>query len=180
MKTTRVMITGAAAIAVVALLSGAGFAAASIPDPSGVIHACYQSPPPQHGANLQVIDTAAGGNCSGGQHQVTWNQTGPQGPQGEPGTAGYEIDTYTPSASDNPLGSTFTTANGIDGVQLYCPPDKVVLSGGWSQINPNKQNLQVLENYPFSDIGGSGERFAFSAISANSFIKVYVTCVSAS
>lgn len=76
----------AAAVALAGL--GTGIAYASIPDGSGVIHACYQSPPPAHGANLQVIDTGAGGSCSGGMTALTWNQTGPQGPAGATGATG--------------------------------------------------------------------------------------------
>jgi hypothetical protein len=78
------------AISVAAALTfvGVGLASASIPDGSGVIHACYQSPPPAHGANLQVIDTGAGGSCSGGMVPLTWNQTGPQGPAGPQGPQG--------------------------------------------------------------------------------------------
>lgn len=82
----KVISAAAAAIALAGL--GAGIAYASIPDGSGVIHACYQSPPPAHGANLQVIDTGAGGSCSGGMAALTWNQTGPQGPTGATGPTG--------------------------------------------------------------------------------------------
>lgn len=70
------------------VLAGGAIASASIPDSSGVIHACYQSPPPVHGANLQIIDTGAGGSCGGGMVPLTWNQTGPQGPVGATGANG--------------------------------------------------------------------------------------------
>jgi hypothetical protein len=52
--------------------AGVGLASASIPDSTGVIHACYASPPPAHGSALKVIDTDAGGTCGGGNAAVNW------------------------------------------------------------------------------------------------------------
>jgi hypothetical protein len=119
----------AAAVAIAGL--GAGIAYASIPDGSGVIHACYQSPPPTHGANLQVIDTGAGGSCSGGMTALTWNQTGPQGPTGATGATGpagpqatsviVYTDVHYPGAQE---GSAFET------VTVDCPSGDKALNGG--------------------------------------------------
>jgi hypothetical protein len=53
---------------------------AAIPDPSGVIHACYRA-----NGNLRLVDKS---NCTSGETALTWNQTGPQGPAGAPGPAG--------------------------------------------------------------------------------------------
>ena len=83
-----VLVAGAAGVLLAAVGTAAGAAVASIPDSGGVIHACYQSPPPAGGANLQVIDTANGGKCSGGHVGLSWNQQGPQGPAGPMGPAG--------------------------------------------------------------------------------------------
>ncbi len=74
-----------AAVATLAL--GAVIAYAAIPDSNGVIHACYAK---NNGA-LRVIDT--GQTCTSRETPLDWNQTGPAGPQGEPGAAG------TPGAS---------------------------------------------------------------------------------
>lgn len=105
-----------------------GLAWASIPDSAGVIHACYQSPPPAHGANLQVIDTGAGGSCSGGMVPLTWNQTGPQGPagpQGSPGISGYQV---VASTVHNPA-----QVSGVNGnywtLSVDCPSGDSVLGG---------------------------------------------------
>jgi hypothetical protein len=53
---------------------------AAIPDPSGVIHACYRA-----NGNLRLVDKS---NCTSSEIALTWNQTGPQGPAGTPGPQG--------------------------------------------------------------------------------------------
>ncbi len=114
---------------------GAGVAFASIPDSGGVIHACYQNPPPAHGANLQVIDTGAGGSCSGGMTQVTWNQTGPQGPQGATGPQGPAgPSTAGPSGLDLIVVQGPGNSSGRD--TATCPSDHpYVVGGGFSSVS---------------------------------------------
>jgi len=71
-----------AAIVVVALAaSSAATVLASIPDPSGVIHACYKST-----GNLRAIEDPS--RCGRNETAISWNQQGPPGPQGEPGPPG--------------------------------------------------------------------------------------------
>src|SRR6516165_11143520 len=53
---------------------------AAIPDPSGVIHACYRA-----NGNLRLVDKS---NCTSSETALSWNQTGPQGAPGAPGPAG--------------------------------------------------------------------------------------------
>jgi hypothetical protein len=92
-----------ALVAVGAAGGGAAFAVASVPDGSGVIHACVNAVsaaggvlPSTAGANVTVIDPSAGQHCStadpaGGppaQIPLSWSVTGPQGPPGPPGAAG--------------------------------------------------------------------------------------------
>lgn len=76
-------------IALIAVFLLAGVAYASIPDSSGVIHACYVN----YG-NLphvvRVIDTDAGQKCTSQETALTWNQTGPQGPAGAQGPQGSQ------------------------------------------------------------------------------------------
>jgi hypothetical protein len=122
----------------VVLAAGMGFAFASIPDGNGVIHACYQSPPPAHGANLQVIDTGAGGSCSGGMVPLTWNQTGPPGPS-TAGAAGLDL--------------IFVQASGNPPIIAYCPSDHpYVVSGGFST-----NSSPVNASFPISGNGnGTG------------------------
>lgn len=81
---------------------GGALAAASVPDPNGVIHACVDvthngtvtTPDLSHGPNVTIIDPGAGQRCIPpdgtvpNQQEITWNQTGPQGPVGAPGAPG--------------------------------------------------------------------------------------------
>src|SRR4051812_46654797 len=67
---------------------------ASVPDSSGVIHACYYSAS-STGSNagaLRIIDNAKsalqGGTCKPGETPITWGATGPAGAPGTPGTPG--------------------------------------------------------------------------------------------
>jgi hypothetical protein len=50
---------------------------ASIPSPSGVIFGCFD----RSSGSLRVIDNATT-TCKPEETQLTWNQTGPQGPIG--------------------------------------------------------------------------------------------------
>ena len=152
----RFLLILAAAAAVIA--GGVSAAYASIPDSGGVIHACYQSPPPAHGANLQVIDTGAGGSCSGGMTALTWNQTGPQGPAGAQGPAGPAGPAATSSVAtrdvhySSPGGnSRFTDTQTID-----CPSGTHAINGGV---------LQTAADSPWAaDAVGAGYAFPGDAV----------------
>src|SRR5262245_47606209 len=58
----------------------AGVVYGAIPGQDGVVHGCYAK---SNGA-LRVIDPAAT-TCTQKELSISWNQTGPQGPQGIPG-----------------------------------------------------------------------------------------------
>ena len=91
-----------------ALLVAGGIAYATIPDSSGVIHACYKVDPKGNldgNATLRVIDPSATkpdtAACKNNEQALDWNQTGPQGPQGLQGPQGptgpsdvYSVDGY--------------------------------------------------------------------------------------
>jgi hypothetical protein len=77
---------------------------ASIPDPGGVIHGCYEK-----NGHLTVIDSSDA--CKSNQTSLNWNQTGPQGPQGAKGDTG-------PPGPTGPQGSKGDTgAVGLQGPQ---------------------------------------------------------------
>ena len=79
---------------------------ASIPDGSGVIHACYsdRGASGRNGTQLNIVDSATSG-CTGGQTEVHWGQTGPPGSPGPPGVVNaYSVHTTT----DIDTGSTLT------------------------------------------------------------------------
>jgi hypothetical protein len=56
---------------------------ASIPDSQGVIHGCYN----KSNSTLRLIDNTVT-TCNQNETAITWNQVGPQGPQGLPGPQG--------------------------------------------------------------------------------------------
>ena len=87
----------------------AGIAVASIPDASGVIHACYKSAQGQ----VRIVEAAA--DCNPSESAIQWSQTGPsgpagpagpQGPQGPPGATGATGATGPagPAGPAGPLG----------------------------------------------------------------------------
>lgn len=80
----------------------------AIPDAAGVIHVCYSSPPPAHGAPLQIFDSEAGGSPGGGQAALAFGQAGPQGPAGAAGPAGATGATGAtgPAGPQGPPGPT--------------------------------------------------------------------------
>ena len=64
-------------------------AAASIPDGQGTIHACYATRPSffTPAGSTRIIDSAAA-VCQAGEVPISWNQSGPVGPQGAQGDPG--------------------------------------------------------------------------------------------
>lgn len=67
-----------AAGAAVGVIATVGLAA--IPGADGTITACYKNVNGQ----LRVIDADTGSSCLPSETQLTWSQTGPEGPPGEP------------------------------------------------------------------------------------------------
>lgn len=134
MPLTRIRKAGliGAAAAGLTVLAGVGIASASIPDSSGVIHACYQSPPASGGSKLAVIDTDNGGHCSGGHVELSWNQTGPQGPAGATGATGPAgPSTAGPSGLGVGVFTGGGSAFGYGSNLAVCPSDyPYLLSGG--------------------------------------------------
>ena len=81
-----------ALVIVGALLVAGGIAYATIPDSSGVIHACYKVDPKGNldgNATLRVIDPSAtkpdSAACKKDEQALDWNQQGVQGPPGATG-----------------------------------------------------------------------------------------------
>ena len=71
----------AATVAAGVVIGGA--AMATIPDPSGVIHACYKKP----GKDLRIIDNATM-TCKSSETAISWSVKGPAGPTGATGPRG--------------------------------------------------------------------------------------------
>jgi len=141
---------------------------AAIPDPSGVIHACYRA-----NGNLRLVDRSS---CTSSETALTWNQTGPQGPAGTPGPhgppgspgaaglAGYEIINTRETLPLN--GSIEVTANR--------PTGKRVIAGGY--VAPS-----VLDTASSSrPEGDKGWHVEFKSNGGNGEASVYAICVSVS
>jgi len=96
---------------------------AGSPDPQGVIHACYslgpQSPDRLSGV-LHLIDPTDPSRflgCGRSAVEITWNQTGPQGPQGIPGTPGAQGPQGIPGIAGAPGPKGDPGAPGATGPQ---------------------------------------------------------------
>jgi hypothetical protein len=94
MHVRRIVITAAAALALVAGGTAAGAAIASGPvSNSGVIDGCYTNAE-VNGSHAFVLQDQ-GTSCPSGTTAIEWNQTGPQGPAGPAGPQGPPAATDT-------------------------------------------------------------------------------------
>src|SRR5215218_3887043 len=78
MKRTRVLFLGTVAAAAAA----SAVAWAAIPGADGTISGCYRA-----GGHLRVVDSATGQTCRSDEKSLVWNQKGPAGPAGAPGSS---------------------------------------------------------------------------------------------
>jgi hypothetical protein len=125
------------------VLAGAAVAAASIPDASGVIHACRSI---KSGA-LRAIDTDAGQTCGKDESALTWNQTGPAGPAGPQGPAGV-------SGLHLVRASVFVPAGGQQAVVAQCNSGERALGGGYDfdrSDHGTGHDVDVIVNGPVID-----------------------------
>jgi hypothetical protein len=113
----------------------AAVAVASVPGSDGVIHACYQVTPGSTvpvattGANLRIIDPAAGQTCNtggaagpGNEVPIAWNQQGPPGQQGPQGPQGPPGKSVTIAGGNTlTIGGTVVTVGASSGVTINVP-----------------------------------------------------------
>ncbi len=116
MKGTRALLRrGTVLAAVAAAFAAGGIAYASIPDSSGVIHACYL---PGIGL-LRVYDSQSSG-CTSKEKSLNWSQqgpagaTGPTGPTGPAGPAGPPGPTGPAGTSGAAHGYSATNSHVLD------------------------------------------------------------------
>jgi hypothetical protein len=188
---------------VVAGLALGGIAYASIPDSSGVIHACYNTGSNPSGA-LRVIDTAKGVTCSRNEKPIAWNQAGPQGPQGPEGPTGSRGST----GPTGPLGVTGATgptgptgpetlgkAWSIDSAPDYlpagtsgdieasCPVGSVAVGGGFTTGGiSNGWDLQPTEMRPDVNTGTTPTSYGWivgmqNVGSGEGYFQAWALCV---
>lgn len=103
----------AALVVVVGGAVGGGIAYATIPDSSGVIHACYSpnGAKGNNGAELRIVDSDEA-SCNKNQVEVTWNETGPPGADGADGVSVTSAELAPGDANCPDGGSAFTAAGG--------------------------------------------------------------------
>jgi hypothetical protein len=141
---------------------------AAIPDPSGVIHACYRA-----NGNLRLVDKS---NCTSSETALTWNQTGPQGPAGAPGPQGQSGAPGPAGVAGYEIINTHETfpLNGSIEVTATCPTGKRVIAEGY--VAPS-----VLDTASSSrPEGDKGWRVEFKSNGGTGDASVYAICVSAS
>jgi hypothetical protein len=189
MNVKRTLLTGAAALALVAGGTAAGATIAASPiDSSGVIHGCYYSATKD--GSHQVILQDAGTSCPKSTTAITWNQTGPPGatgPQGPAGAQGPKGDTgpQGPAGPSNlaALQGSPCTFNGHDSslkvnvdsttgaVTMTCTPVIVVsatITGGTMPI------IQISDfNIGSGNLCHNASSCSFSVSSGDS-VRVYL------
>jgi hypothetical protein len=110
----RKVLISLVAVGAAAIASGSVLAAASLVVPTnGVFWACYDG-----GGSARFIDGSVGKCPAGMSGPVKWNQTGPQGLQGEKGDPGAKgepgADGMTPSATTLEAGSEACQYGGVE------------------------------------------------------------------
>ena len=177
---------------------------AAIPDPNGVIHACYRA-----NGNLRLVDKSS---CTTDETALSWNQSGPpgpqgiagaQGPQGAPGSQGPQ-GAVGPQGASGPQGSqgipgpqgpqggpgpsgpagvsgyeiinTHGTLplNGTVQVVATCSSGKRVLGGGY--VVPNEVDTAPLSRPE----GDNGWRVDFKSNGGSGDASVYAICATTS
>lgn len=143
----------------VALAAAAGIAYASIPDSSGVIHACWQN---VTSANkpVKLLNTSQKTTCPSGWSALSWNQTGAQGPPG--GLAASDV-----SYIWSPAG--YVQAPGIS--YAYCPSGSTAVGGGFDLLS----NSSINTSAAYSDPTKTGWYASPSSGSARAFVVCVTT-----
>jgi hypothetical protein len=171
---------------------------AAIPDPNGVIHACYR-----RNGNLRLVDKSS---CRGNETAISWSQSGPQGPQGAPGTSGSPgpqgvagpqgtqgpPGTPGPQGPQGPQGSPGSSGSaGVSGYEIInthgtlpmngtvsvvasCPLGKRVLGGGY--VVPQVSDTTSLSRPD----GDNAWRVDFKSNGGSGDASVYAICATAS
>jgi hypothetical protein len=152
-------------LALVPLASNIG--GASIPDPSDVIHTCYD-----RDGRLRVIDTAdVSGFCTALEKPLFWNQTGPEGPQGPPGTGALlDLEAITVASPLTTSQTSFVDA--VPGATVTVPAgDTATIVVTFTAMSAcygadGHCSIQVLiDGAPANPDGGTG--FAFDSSDNN-------------
>jgi hypothetical protein len=151
-----------ALLAAAALVGGAAYA--SIPDETGVIHACFA---PRQGGAVRVIDTALNEQCKPTEKPLDWNRVGPKGPPGPAGESG------APGPSDafvmrQAVGAPVTVGGGVGNSVLpgpfQLPPGSYVLNA--KAVARNQAELPTTFHCSITDDLFSKQRTVYDSSSA--------------
>lgn len=163
MQALRLRKVGVVVVVLAALLATSALVLAHGGD-GNLIHACVNP-----AGQLRII--GANDTCKSQETALDWGIIGPPGPTGPVGSPGPQGDPGPAGATGpaGPQGSqgdpgvsgrevvvppTQTCSEGQCLINIYCPPGKVVLSGGvkvYGGIDLN-QGPRVVQSYPFSDV----------------------------
>ena len=134
MKARRLMVSGAAALAVVAGGTAAGAAVTASPIRSEVIHGCWTTKA-VHGSHVIELQDART-RCLRGTTAISWNQKGPAGPTGATGPQGA-AGPQGPAGIPGPTGQgfIFKTASGTNGPALSAGTYFIVVKAPFADSN---------------------------------------------
>ena len=134
----------------------AGYAFASIPDGSGVIHACYQ----KNTGTVRIIDSATTSCNSSLENPISWSQTGPTGATGATGPQGPAGDnepdayvTFVENVFDASKSKNVTDTKPADAlsnwscIDLSIEPRIVVNNGGTALLGGSQLGSDMLQQY---------------------------------
>jgi hypothetical protein len=145
------------ALAVLVVPLAAGVAYATIPDPTGTIHACYS----KSGGTLRVIDASVT-NCKSGETALDWSVQGPPGPAGAQGAQGLQGPQGVPGPAGAPgisgyervLAQTAADTLDVKVATAECPSGKKVLGGGALVASPpggHQIGVFIGDDFPRAD-----------------------------
>jgi hypothetical protein len=151
MDVKKIVLTGAASLALVAGGTAAGAAITGGPvDGSGVIHGCYTTQE-LNGSHVFVLQDAGTG-CPKGTTAISWNQQGPAGPAGPAGAAG------APGATGSQGPAGLTGATGAAG-----PMGQIGNSGPPGPAGANGTTVLNGTGAPASSLGSTGDFYIDTA-----------------
>lgn len=125
----RLLLAGSAIGLSIGLIATLAYAA--IPGTGGLITGCVSNVGFNAQHVLTLLDTSQRDACGQGEHLITWNETGPQGPKGDIGPQGPKGDTGEPGATH--IIARSTTVNTFrDGepLEVSCNTGEVATGGG--------------------------------------------------
>lgn len=188
LRLRKSVITGAAALALVAGGTAAGAAVVSAPvDAAGVIHGCWTNAEVS-GSHVFLLQDA-GASCPKGTTAISWNQQGPAGPQGVAGATGPRgaagangSDGQSVTSATLPVGDVHCATGGTSltsesGTTYICngnqgPQGQPGLAGA------GLTSLESLSGTP-CDTGTDGAGFlsiSYTANNQNATDAVNITC----